>query len=439
MTDTAVEVRGSDRSSATAALVADWVRPDEGRLSNRIYVEPDVYALEVERIWKKMWLWAGHETEVPEPGDYVTRTVGTVPIVITRGTDGQVHVLLNQCAHRGNLVCSYERGSSSVFKCAYHGWSYRNDGTNVGIPYQSAYGDEFSKGEWGLNTAARLSIYRGFIFISHAADGPTLEEHLGNAREPLDRFIDLSPTGELRFDAGYHRVKLACNWKMYVENASDNYHANFVHISAFSTPEQRKISAAISRDGSKAVIRAMDNGHTDLDFRAEQERQGMVLRTGNASSTDNAAQKEYDKALEARLGAETAKTIVAGGPPTLFIHPNMFIIQQDVRRVEPLSAQRSHLYQHPALLEGAADSINEQRLARHEAAYGPAGFVLSDDLEIFGRNQRVMESYPDDWVKISRGQHREEVDEKGATFSHATDETGIRGMWRHYRQRMTAE
>lgn len=436
--DTAVEVRTADKSARTSALVEDWVRPDEGRLSNSIYVDPDVFELEVERIWKKMWLFAGSDTEVPEPGDYVTRTVGTVPIVITRGNDGQVHVLLNQCAHRGNLVCSYERGSSSVFKCAYHGWSYRNDGTNLGIPYQSAYGDELDKSEWGLNKVARLAIYRGLIFISHAADGPSLEEHLGNAKEPLDRFIDLSPTGRLTFDAGYHRIKLACNWKMYVENASDNYHANFVHISAFSTAEQRRVSAAISRDGSKAVIRAMDNGHTDLDFRPEQQEQGAVLRTGNASAVDEAEQQAYTRAVEERMGVEVANAMIAGGPPTLFIHPNMFVIQQDVRRVEPLSAHRSLLYMHPALYEGASDSINDQRLARHEAAYGPAGFVLSDDLEIFGRNQRVMEAYPKDWVKISRGLHRENVDDKGAVYSHATDETGMRGMWRHYRQRMTA-
>src|SRR4051794_36372050 len=101
--DTLVEVRSSDQSAAAAARVAEWVRPEEGRLLNRIYTDPNVFALEVERIWKRMWLFAGHESEVPEPGDYVTRTVGTVPVVIVRSNDGEVRVLLNECAHRGNL------------------------------------------------------------------------------------------------------------------------------------------------------------------------------------------------------------------------------------------------------------------------------------------------------------------------------------------------
>jgi fatty-acyl-CoA synthase len=165
----------------------------------------------------------------------------------------------------------------------------------------------------------------------------------------------------------------------------------------------------------------------------------MILRTGNASLADEAADDEYMAALSERVGPEEARRLVAGGPPTMFIHPNMFVIQQDVRRVEPLAPGRSNLYMHPALLDGAPDAINEQRLSRHEAAYGPAGFVLSDDLEIFGRNQRVVEANPQDWVKVSRGMHREHVDDSGAVYSHATDETGIRGMWRHYLRRMTEE
>jgi phenylpropionate dioxygenase-like ring-hydroxylating dioxygenase large terminal subunit len=268
--------------------------------------------------------------------------------------------------------------------------------------------------------------------VSHAAEGPTLLEHLGLAREPLDRFLDLSPTGRIDLGAGYDRVRLDANWKMYVENSSDNYHANFTHASAFSSPEQKKMSAAVSRDASLAIVRALGNGHSDVDFRPEQRAQGGILFTGNASAVDPDDRRAYMRALAERLGEQQATTLVAEGPPTVYVFPNLFVIQQDVRRLEPVGVGRSHLYQHPALLEGAPDAINEQRLSRHEAAYGPAGFVLSDDIEMFARNQRIVAANPDHVLKISRGLHRETTDEHGAVVSHVTDETGIRDMWRNY-------
>jgi phenylpropionate dioxygenase-like ring-hydroxylating dioxygenase large terminal subunit len=266
--------------------------------------------------------------------------------------------------------------------------------------------------------------------VSYSDVGLSLKEHLGNASEPLDRFIELSPTGKVRLDAGYNRLRLDANWKIFVENTSDNYHGNFVHSSAFND-EQRNLFNAISRDASKAIVRALDNGHTELDFRPENREQGVAARTGSAHSAENAT-SEYMQSLSNRLGREVAETLVREGEPLLYIFPNLLVIQQDVRRLEPVSVTASALYQHPALLEGAPDEINEQRLARHETAYGPAGCIIPDDIEIFGRTQRALSGDPDEWMMISRGLHREQSVADGSIVSHVTDETGIRGMWRQY-------
>ncbi|MCX2933742.1 aromatic ring-hydroxylating dioxygenase subunit alpha [Mycobacterium sp. CVI_P3] len=418
--------------------VRDWVRPDEGKILGRVYVDPDVHRDEIERIWKKSWLYAGHESEVPEPGDYLTRTVGTVPLIISRTTDGEVAVIVNRCMHRGNLVCYESCGNTQVFQCDYHGWSYRNSGELVGVPYQQSYGPDFDKSRHGMQPPARVSIYRGLIFISYAPEGPGLEEHLGNAREVLDRYLDLSPTGRLRLDAGYNRIRLDCNWKMYAENSSDNYHNNFVHVSAYMTDAARKIARAISREGSKGVVWALGNGHSYLDFRAEEQVQGMVLRSASASADDD-SERQYVRDLEARIGADRAATLLSEGPPTLFIFPNLFVIQQDMRRLEPVSETTSHLYQHPTLFDGAPDAINRQRLTRHETAYGPAGFVMSDDLEVFAQCQRAINETPDEWILLTRGMRREEQLENGTRRAHVTDETGMRGMWREYLRLMSRE
>ncbi len=418
--------------------IRDWVRPDEGRILGRVYADPDLYRMEIERIWKRSWLYAGHESEVPESGDYLTRTVGTVPLVISRTAEGAVAVIVNRCMHRGNLVCSSISGNASVFQCPYHGWSYRNNGELLGVPYQKAYGAEFHKGEHGMRPPARMSIYRGFIFVSYASEGPTLEDQLGNARELLDNFIDISPTGRLRLDVGYNRLRLDANWKMYAENSSDNYHNNFVHVSAYMTEAQRKIALAISRESSKGVVWALGNGHSYLDFRGEEAVQGMVLRSASATA-DEGSERQYERDLTARVGADKAAALLSEGPPTVFIFPNLFVIQQDVRRLEPVSETRSHLYQHPAMLDGVPPSINKQRLTRHETAYGPAGFVMSDDLEVFAQNQRAIGHTPDEWLLLTRGMHREERCANGSRRAHVTDETGMRGMWREYLKLMCSE
>lgn len=417
--------------------VREWVRPDEGKILGRVYTDPDLYRHEVEQIWKRLWLFAGHESEVPEPGDYLTRTVGTVPLIIARTNDGEVAVLINRCMHRGNLVCNQPNGNAATFQCAYHGWTYANSGKLIGVPYQKAYGPEFQKIQHGMRAPARVSTYRGFVFVSYAPDGCTLEEHLGNAREVLDRYIDLSPTGRLRLDAGYNRIQLDCNWKMYVENSSDNYHNNFVHTSAYMTAPARKIASAISRDDSKGLVWALGNGHSYLDFRAEELVQGLQLRSASAAADDE-SERQYRQALEARVGSEMAVSLLSEGPPTLFVFPNLFVIQQDIRRLEPVSATRSHLYQHPAMLDGAPAAINRARLTRHETAYGPAGFVMADDLEVFARSQRAVDQTPDDWMLLTRGMHREERCDNGSLRAHVTDETAMRGMWRDYVKFMDA-
>jgi phenylpropionate dioxygenase-like ring-hydroxylating dioxygenase large terminal subunit len=412
--------------------VADWVRPDEGRVLARVYSDPDLFQAELDCIWKRVWLYAGHTSEVPAPGDYLTRTVGTVPLLITREADSGVAVLVNVCTHRGNALCSKECGNASSFRCAYHGWTFRNDGDLIGVPYPNGYDGAFDKQAKHLHRPRRVEVYRGFIFVSYAADGPSLAEHLGNASEALDRFVDVSPTGELLLTAGFSRTRVEANWKIYVENASDNYHASFVHASGLTNEAQRKILAAVSGNSSQAVVRALGNGHTDVDLRPEQRTRGAVLRTGNANSVLEGDMEEYVRALSQRVGAARAKELLDDGPPTLFIFPNLFVMQQEVRRLEPVSVRRCHQYEHPALLGGVPESINAQRLARHEAAYGPAGFFMPDDLEVFSRNQRALEAVPDLWASLTRGLHREQADEHGVVFSHVTDETGIRSMWRNY-------
>ena len=138
-----------------------------------------------------------HESEVPQPGDYVTRQIGMQPVIVSRDDAGKVHLLLNRCTHRGNTICQSERGNSHAFRCAYHGWTFNSRGDLVGVPYAAGYGATFRKDEFPLAKVCRVGSYRGLIFASLSADGPSLEDRLGPARALLDQFVDLRPKAKL--------------------------------------------------------------------------------------------------------------------------------------------------------------------------------------------------------------------------------------------------
>jgi phenylpropionate dioxygenase-like ring-hydroxylating dioxygenase large terminal subunit len=118
-----------------------------GLVSRRIFIEPEIYEQELERIFARCWLYLCHETQIPRPGDFLTTYLGEDPVLVVRDNDGRVHAFLNVCRHRGNRLCRADAGNAASFTCAYHGWTYRNDGRLVGVPYlKEAYHGELAPG-----------------------------------------------------------------------------------------------------------------------------------------------------------------------------------------------------------------------------------------------------------------------------------------------------
>jgi phenylpropionate dioxygenase-like ring-hydroxylating dioxygenase large terminal subunit len=169
----------------------ELVRDD--RIHASLYTDPQIFADEMERIFHRGWVFVGHASEIPNPGDFVTRPLGTQPAILVRGAAGTLSVLLNRCRHRGTMVCAAERGTTKTFACPYHGWTYDLSGALFGVPYPGGYDASFDKSTRGLVHAPRVATYRDFVFASLRADGITLEEHLGKATKLIDRSCDLSP------------------------------------------------------------------------------------------------------------------------------------------------------------------------------------------------------------------------------------------------------
>jgi len=371
-------------SIITTPNLDELIEPD--RVHGSLYTDSDLFALELERIWYRTWVYIGHVSEVPEPNDYVIKSIGPQSVIMSRDKAGQIHLLLNRCAHRANIVCDAPKGNSSAFRCPYHGWTFANTGKLLGYPFSSGYGGGEFKKELGLGRVARVDSYKGFVFGSMADDGPTLHEHLGAGTDAFDRLTRLSPTGEIELTAGWLAHKVKANWKMLVENETDGYHPQFVHASIFSVAKSG--IGDLYGDQSTAVCRDLGGGHTENDLRPEFRRIGQPL--GWFGTTPDRV-PEYVAQMEQRHGVEEAREILIDGSPHVMLFPNLFIAEIQLFVLQPLTVDETVQHVTAVQFRGSPD-MNRRMLQQTIGSVGPAGFLLADDSEMYERNQRGVTS-----------------------------------------------
>jgi phenylpropionate dioxygenase-like ring-hydroxylating dioxygenase large terminal subunit len=408
---------------------SNLIHPD--RVHGSLYTDPDVYAAELERIWYRTWVYVGHVSELPEPNDYIVKCIGPQSVVMTRDREGTIHLLLNRCSHRANLVCDAPAGNSSAFRCPYHGWTFSNTGKLLGYPFNSGYGGPAAKRDLGLGHVPRVEEYRGFVFGSFADEGPSLREHLGAAADALDRLCRLSPEGEIELTAGWLQHKVRANWKMLLENETDGYHPQFVHSSIFSVAQSHV--GEMYGEASIATARDLGGGHTEHDLRPEFRRRGRPLEW---FGTTPDRLPDYVAKMRAAHG-EDAEQILIDGAPHLMLFPNLFIAEVQLFVLQPLAIDDTVQHVTAMQFKGAPD-INRRLLQQAIGSVGPAGFLLADDSEMYERNQRGVQARRPEWLVLKRGLHRERHDDEGMLVGDATDEVPQRAIWRHYRALMEA-
>ena len=404
------------------------IHPD--KVHGSLYTDQQIFAEELRKIWYSTWVFVGHESEVPQPNDYVRKRLGLQDVVMTRDKEGEVHLLLNRCAHRGNQVCDDESGNSSSFRCPYHGWTYRNTGELLGYPYNKGYGGK-NKLELRMGVVPRVASYRGFVFGSFATDGPSLVEHLGSAAGEIDRLANLSPEGRVELSAGWLKHKTRANWKLLAENETDGYHPQFVHGSIFGVTGSP--IGALYSDASTAVTRDLGNGHSENDLRPEFRGFDEEMRW---FGTTVERVPQYVAAMRDRHGKDAHRILVEGAPHVM-IFPNLFIAEIQIFNIQPVAANECIQYSTAVQLAGAPE-MNTRMISQSIGSVGPAGMLLADDTEMYERNQRGVEVLDPEWLDVRRGLVRERTDENGYTIGAATDETGMRGFWKHYKSLMEA-
>lgn len=214
------------------STVADLFNLETREVSLSTLHDRDLYRLEMERIFAKVWLFLGHVSEIPKSGDYVVRLMGEDEVIVTRDRKGEIHVNLNVCPHRGMHICPAEAGNAQVHKCIYHGWAFRPDGSFVGAPVEKEkmHGEIYSKEQLGLKKA-RVTVYHGLIFATWDKEAPALEHQLGDMKFYYDILFGKTEGG-LEVLGPPQRLTIDANWKTAGEQAAcDGFHTLTLHRS----------------------------------------------------------------------------------------------------------------------------------------------------------------------------------------------------------------
>ncbi|KAI5913318.1 MULTISPECIES: aromatic ring-hydroxylating dioxygenase subunit alpha [unclassified Thauera] len=222
--------RKSNPKLSDGTLLSDLINLETREVKMRALSDPELFELEMERIFAKTWVFLGHETEIPNKGDFVVRDMGSDSVLMARGADGEVHVSLNVCPHRGMKISTHDVGNTMTHVCIYHGWAFKPNGDFIGAPVEKEcmHGKMMTKQELGLKKA-RVAIYGGLVFATWNIEGPSFEDFLGDAKWYFDTLWCRTDKG-MEVLGPPQRFTIRANWKTACEqSASDGFHVLTLH------------------------------------------------------------------------------------------------------------------------------------------------------------------------------------------------------------------
>ena len=401
------------------------------RVNRRVFTNPECLAEERRRIFEKCWIYVGHESEVPHPGDFQSRNVAGRPLVLVRGDDNIIRVLLNTCTHRGAMVCRQKSGNAKTFQCPYHAWTYNCRGQLIGTPGEDSYSDGFSREERALASPAQVDNYRGFIFACFDRTTESLNEYLAGAREYLDLVADQSEVG-MKIIAGQQSYSARANWKLLVENSYDGYHGLPTHQRYFTflTDIGVQVRGGDMNRPPHQMAADLGNGHAVVEYASPWGRPiaHWVPPFGEHRKVHF---EQLRTKFDERFGPDRAYRICETSR-NLGIFPNLVIndiMAITVRTFYPVSPDYMEVnaWALAPIEESAEDSA--LRLDNFLTFLGPGGFATPDDVEMLESCQRGFANKEVMWSDISRGMKREHPS--------ITDELQMRAFWRRWNDLMT--
>jgi len=424
-----------------------WVDESRGVVSREIFFSEEIYQLELQRIFARTWLYIAHASEIPNPGDFVTRSMGDLPVIAIRADDGTVSVLLNSCRHRGVRVCRAHSGSVKNFVCPYHGWTYDQKGhllTTAADKFLPP-GTDFS--QWGLVHAPRSDSYKELIFASLDPDAVDLVDYLGDFRWYLDIFFCRTPAG-MQVMAPPQRYRVRTNWKTAAVNFGvDNQHVFTTHVGPFTVqpvtiPWPQRLKAM--EEGVQIV--AEDAHCVSLGF--------------TQFEVPFALYPEEMRPLLAKVLSADQQKILSGlisGAGTLF--PNLSFLERMIpsekhgmgktvilRLWQPISASEMEIISWCLIDREASPAYRERSLADGLRNFGVSGLFEQEDVELWATiadssRSALAQRYPFSFMTAVPAMHAPATDFFGPGQAYRpvlTEVTQFRFL-RYWNQMMTGD
>ena len=420
------------------------------RVHKRAYVDPDIFELEMERIWGQAWIFIGHESQVPQAGDYFTTNINhKVPVVMVRDKSGDVHVLHNRCGHKGAKLVEKRQGNArGAFRCAYHGWTFRHDGGLIKIPAEEGYentGLDLNDPCNSMQSLAQVESYRGFVFATLSNKISDLKSWLGGAIDCFDNLCDRAPEGEVEVAGGVLRYEHDCNWKYILENLNDTMHPMVVHQSVVQAAEEYISTLPESASSQRAEAEIIPPfGASYENFEATGItgfRFGHHYDGGKTSiHADYTVMPAYHEAMVKAYGEERTREIYSFNTHNTCYYPSLTIKTaiQNIRVIRPVSVNKFVVESWSFRLKGAPDEMLQRTILYSRLINSSAGMVGPDDLEVYRRVQEGLESDATQWVEMHRQFGRDE-DKGDRVVGGGLSDLDMRTQYGAWREYMTSE
>jgi phenylpropionate dioxygenase-like ring-hydroxylating dioxygenase large terminal subunit len=400
-----------------------WPAEGNARVPYRMFSDPEIYRAELSRIFLgPTWQYLALAGELPQPGDYLTTFIGETPVIVTRGNDGEIHAMVNRCAHRGNLVCLKRRGHADNLTCVYHAWRYDLEGNLDSVAFRRGVAGKggmpasFRLEEHGLKKL-RVDRFGELVFGTLSSEAPPLASYIGNLiGSRIHRVLHGKPK-----ILGTTSQILHNNWKLYFENVRDTYHATLLHT-FFTT-------FRLSRLTSEGAVDIAESGAHHASY-----TRNKVDRVDRATSdklyADIPSMRENFRLADPSFLAGADEFGDDTTTQILSLFPN-FVLQQiqnsiALRLVLPKGPDKTELQWTYIGFEEDDARMTQMRLAQSNLV-GSAGYVSMEDGAVGNFIQRAIPGAEDECSVLEMGGF-DHVSE-----ANRTTEASVRGFWHAYR------
>lgn len=336
----------------TEEKLRSYVNHSQGLVDRRIFIDEQIYKLELERVFARSWLYLGHQSQLARPGRFISTRMGDLPVILCLADDDSFQAFANYCPACDTALARADEGTASEFICPNHGYHF------------NLYGQAIN-GNLPLTTIPRIESYRGWLFGNFDQQAVDLETFLGDIRWGLDLLIE---QGDLVV-ASVTKWTVECNWKIAAESSVNDIYHGMAHVSAFLARDGKDSPELdLNREGFTVITEYGHGLNAELMHNTPIDPEGPL------------AGWRQDAGTQRRLGA--FRMNVSRAVVTLFPNVTISTATRQMKVWHPKSARETEIWL--IAFSNPAEPADVQRaFSQVQNMYGPSGLIGQDDAELW--------------------------------------------------------